>query len=136
MNEQEDRLIYSFPRNEEEEYQINLRKFKGRYYTDLRLWFKAKGSDSLLPKKKGISLEIEAVPELLKGFHQLMEVCQPLHETGAQNGNLPKASQTPLRDANARSIKPLQGMGNPLEYKNNSSPWSPYERKNRKEKNG
>jgi hypothetical protein len=69
--EEESRIVYTLPRNEGEEIHFTLRKYKGRYYIDLRLWFQQEGETEFAPTKKGISLPAERLPELKEGLNQL-----------------------------------------------------------------
>ena len=80
MKEQESRLIYAFPRGQDEEVQIAVRKYKSRYYMDLRVWFKAKGEDALYPSKKGISIALDQLPELRKGMDRLSKASENLRQ--------------------------------------------------------
>jgi len=80
MKEQESRLIYAFPRGQDEEVQIAVRKYKSRYYMDLRVWFKAKGEDALYPSKKGISIALDQLPELRKGMDRLSKASEKLRQ--------------------------------------------------------
>ncbi len=69
-------LVYAFPRNEGEEVQFMLRRFKGRTFADLRLWYQGESADGLKPTQKGISLSLDRVPELFEGVKHLADAVQ------------------------------------------------------------
>lgn len=69
--EQEHHLIYAFPRGFGEEVQIAVRKFRGKHYVDLRIWFQAKNEKTFRPTKKGIFFGVNHVEELRKGVERL-----------------------------------------------------------------
>jgi hypothetical protein len=77
--EGERHLIHSFPRSEEEKVQLALRKYRGRYYMDLRIWFQTEENPTLRPTKKGISLSLEHLPELRKGMERLAKAAEKFH---------------------------------------------------------
>lgn len=60
----EDRLIHRFPRGEDEEVRLSLRKYKGRQYLDLRLWFLHGETGEYLPTKKGLIVGVEHLNDL------------------------------------------------------------------------
>ena len=66
-------LVYSFPRCEGEDIQVAVRKYKGKYYVDVRLWYLSKNEQTLLPTKKGVSFPIEKALELQKAAERLCE---------------------------------------------------------------
>ena len=67
---EQDRIIYSFPKNEEEEVRFTLRSYKDRQYLDLRLWFQPSSGGDLRPTKKGLTLGLEYLVELKKGIER------------------------------------------------------------------
>ena len=69
-------LVYAFPRNEGEEVQFMVRRYKGRTYADLRLWYQGESADGFKPTQKGISLPLERVPELWEGVKHLADAVQ------------------------------------------------------------
>lgn len=64
-------LIYSFPRGKGEEIQASIRKYKGKYFIDLRLWFQSHNEHTLLPTKKGVSFSVDQAQELRKAAERL-----------------------------------------------------------------
>lgn len=71
MEDQESRLIYSFPRGSGEEVQIALRKYQGRHYADIRVWFLGKEDKEFHPTRKGVFFPIRQTSELKKGIERL-----------------------------------------------------------------
>ncbi len=77
MEDQEPKhLVYAFPRAKGEEVQICLRKYKGKSYVDVRIWFQGKNETDFYPTKKGISFSPELVPELRKGVERLAKAME------------------------------------------------------------
>lgn len=66
----EDTIVYSFPKNQEEEVRFTLRSYKGRDYLHIRLWFQTSNGGEFHPTKKGIGLAVEHLPELKKGLEK------------------------------------------------------------------
>ena len=72
--------VYTLPRHEGEEIHFELRKYKGRHYVDLRLWFQTDPKDEFKPTKKGISLAAERLPELVEGLNLLSKAFSKAQE--------------------------------------------------------
>ena len=70
MSEQE--FIHSFPKNAEEEVKLSIREYKGRRYLDLRIWYLAKEGE-YHPTKKGVTLGLEFLPEVVRGLEKVAE---------------------------------------------------------------
>ena len=68
------RVIHSFQKNPEEEVRLTLREYKERQYLDLRLWYQPSNGGDYLPTKKGLTLSLEYLPELKKGFERASKV--------------------------------------------------------------
>ncbi len=72
----ETHLIHSFPKSEGEEIQLALKKFKGKYYIDLRIWFQVEKGGELKPTKKGVFFSIEQMPQLQRGVERLAKAVE------------------------------------------------------------
>ena len=72
----EKHLIYTFPRGPGEEIQAAIRKYKGRYFIDLRLWYMSKTENMLLPTKKGVAVSMDQLPELRKAVDRLSKASE------------------------------------------------------------
>lgn len=71
---EQDRVIYSFPKNEQEEVRFTLRSYKDRQYLDLRLWFQPSSGGDLRPTKKGLTLGLEYLSELKRGIDRSLKL--------------------------------------------------------------
>lgn len=100
--EEESRIVYTLPRNEGEEIHFTLRKYKNRYYIDLRLWFQQEGETEFAPTKKGISLPADRLPELKEGLNQLSLALSKAQEWEKKTPEKP-AQKFPPKPQNART---------------------------------
>ena len=75
---QDVQILHAFPRNESEQVQMALKKYKGRHYIDLRIWFLGEEDSVYRPTKKGISLSLDQLVELRKGVDRLTKACERL----------------------------------------------------------
>lgn len=82
---EEERLVYRFQKNQDEEVRISLREYKDRRYLDLRIWFQPSGGGDLHPTKKGLFLALEYVPELRKGLERAEKLREELALHPASN---------------------------------------------------
>ena len=78
MADLDNQLIHRFKRSQDEEIQFCLRKYKGNYFVDLRLWFQPASGESLRPTKKGVFFSLEHVMELKQGADLLVEAVNKL----------------------------------------------------------
>ncbi len=67
----ESHLIYTFPRSKDEKVHFTLRKYRGKFYMDIRVWYKTGDSEEFYPTKKGISVPVELISQLRKGIEQV-----------------------------------------------------------------
>lgn len=64
-----DELIYKLRKSATEEVHLRLRRYEGRDYVDIRIWFeKESGHAEFLPSKKGVTVSIFVFSELMKGM--------------------------------------------------------------------
>lgn len=68
-----DRTIATVPKNASEEVHVSLREFKGHRLIDLRVFTKSAVGGEPLPTRKGVTLKIGTLPELI-GALQKAEV--------------------------------------------------------------
>ena len=78
MEELESRLIYTFPRGLGEEIQIALRKYHGKHYIDIRVWFQEKKSKEFRPTRKGISFPALQTTELKRGVDRFLKATETM----------------------------------------------------------
>lgn len=102
QTEEESKIIYSFPRGENEKIQLALRPYKGRYYIDLRLWFQNAPESPLTPTKKGVSFSSDSIADLKEGVRQLDLACAALKQP-AEN---PKTDTRPRAQQGAYTRRP------------------------------
>lgn len=76
MQTQETYPIHSFNKNQDEEIRISVKKYKGRHFIDLRLWFESKKGDGYHPTKKGVFFSIEHLPEFKRGIDRLLKAAE------------------------------------------------------------
>lgn len=76
MDNQESYPIHSFPKNNDEEVRLSVRKFKGKYYIDLRIWYHPENEEVFRPTKKGVFFSLEQVMELKKGVERLLKAAE------------------------------------------------------------
>lgn len=67
---EEVRIIHSFQKNPDEEVRLTLKEYKERRYLDLRLWFQSSNDGEFYPTKKGLTLSLDYLGELKKGFER------------------------------------------------------------------
>ena len=63
-------LIHTFEKNSAEEVRICLTTYKGRDYLDLRVFYRADDGE-MRPTKRGLTLNLDLVPELETGLQKL-----------------------------------------------------------------
>lgn len=79
-------LIAKFPKNSTEEVRLQIVSYKGYDLIDLRVWLPGKDNGEGIPTRKGLSLNIELLPELKKAILALEEVFKrALDARGAMN---------------------------------------------------
>ena len=78
MNEVDRHLIHSFPKGQGEEIQVAVRKYKGRYYVDLRQWFENEERKTFFPTKKGVMFPLEYASELSKSAERVLKFSQKI----------------------------------------------------------
>jgi hypothetical protein len=72
MDTTDDRVVYAFPKNRDEEIRATLNTFKGRRYAHLRVYVADEnGVDH--PTRKGIAVNVEDLPKLLAAVEALVE---------------------------------------------------------------
>ena len=84
MEDNQSQLIYSFPRSEGEEIKFAVKKYKGRHFMDMRLWFKGEEDTEFKPTKKGLFLALEHYSELRKGVERLGKAVEKLRARASQ----------------------------------------------------
>ena len=76
MQDQETYPIHSFSKNQDEEIRLSVRKYKGRHFIDLRLWFQSEKGGEYRPSKKGVFFSVEYLPEFKRGVDRLLKAAE------------------------------------------------------------
>ena len=74
MKELETQFIHAFSRSPSERVQLAVRKYRGEFYVDLRVWFQTKDNPTYRPTKKGLSFNLSYLPELNQGIRRLLAI--------------------------------------------------------------
>ena len=78
MENVERHLVHSFAKAEGEEIQVAVRRYKGRYFIDLRQWFEDQSKNTFFPTKKGVCFPLEHATELSKSAERVLKLSQKL----------------------------------------------------------
>ena len=79
----ENQVVHRFTRRQDESVYLTLREFKNRYYVDVRIFFQPKDGTDMRATRKGITLEVELLPELKKGILALEKKALSLETVAA-----------------------------------------------------
>ena len=71
-------FVHTFHYRRGEQVQMALREYKGKRYLDLRIWFQSKNADAYRPSRKGISLNLENLPQVQRGMDEIARAAQSL----------------------------------------------------------
>ena len=63
-----DQTVSVFPKNKFQEVRIGIREFKGNDLVDIRIWTNAQGVDQMVPTAKGVTINVQLLPQLLKAL--------------------------------------------------------------------
>jgi hypothetical protein len=76
------RLVGQFHKNSEEIVKVNLCKWKGRDFVDVRIWHleNPRETGAEIATKKGLCLSVDLVPDLIAGLQAAID------STSAENG--------------------------------------------------
>lgn len=72
----DERILFEWPKNEEEVVRATTSLYKGRRYFSVRLYYRAEGRDGWHPTKKGLTLGADHMPNLLKAVKALVEAAK------------------------------------------------------------
>jgi hypothetical protein len=65
-------VVARFGKNAREEVRVTVGEYRGRQVADFRVWTRLDDHDQ--PTRKGLTIRVEQVPELLAAVHAVMEV--------------------------------------------------------------
>ncbi len=69
-----DKTITVFRKNKFQEIRVGIREFKGNDLIDIRTWTMTQGSDEMVPTAKGVSFNINLLPELKNSIDEVEKV--------------------------------------------------------------
>ena len=69
-----DKTITVFKKNKFQEIRVGIREFKGNDLIDIRTWTMTQGSEDMVPTAKGVSLNINLLPDLKKSIDEVEKV--------------------------------------------------------------
>lgn len=75
---EQDRVVYVFRKNAEEEIRLSLRTYRERLYFGIRLWFQPSNGGEYRPTRKGITLGLEHLSEFKKGLDRVQRLASEL----------------------------------------------------------
>ncbi|MBA7705906.1 hypothetical protein ES703_114748 [subsurface metagenome] len=81
-------LIDQFHKNSIELVKINLNEWKGELYVDVRIWMLERPQEpgSVRPSHKGIRLNVELLPQLIKGLEKAQARVKAKSRTAPESG--------------------------------------------------
>jgi hypothetical protein len=91
MEVQHSQVVHSFSKNETEKIQIALKKYKGKYFVDFRIWFESGEKKILTPTTKGVFFSLNHLSDLSKGLEELYKVAETL---APEEDEKPRAAHT------------------------------------------
>jgi fumarate hydratase class II len=63
-----DKTVFVFQKNKFQEVRVGVREYKGNDLIDIRTWTMTQGSNDMVPTAKGVSININLLPELKKSL--------------------------------------------------------------------
>ena len=69
-----DKTVSIFKKNKFQEIRVGIREFKGNDLIDIRTWTMTQGSEDMVPTAKGVSLNINLLPELKRSIDEVEKV--------------------------------------------------------------
>ena len=69
-----DQTVYVFPKNKFQEVRVGVREFKGNDLVDIRIWTIAQGVDQKVPTAKGVTINVNLLPQLIKALRDAEKI--------------------------------------------------------------
>ena len=69
-----DKTIATFKKNKFQEIRIGIREYKGNDLIDIRTWTLTQGTEEMVPTAKGVSININLLPDLKKSLNDVEQV--------------------------------------------------------------
>jgi len=71
-----DKTISVFQKNKFQEVRVGIREFKGNDLVDIRTWTMTQGSEEMVPTAKGVSINVNLLPQLKSALNEVEKVLQ------------------------------------------------------------
>jgi hypothetical protein len=68
-----DKTVAVFKKNKFQEVRVGIREYKGNDLIDIRTWTMTQGSVEMVPTAKGISINVNLLPELEKALETVQK---------------------------------------------------------------
>lgn len=69
-----DKTVATFKKNKFQEVRVGVREYKGNDLVDIRTWTLTQGTEEMVPTAKGVSININLLPELRKALDNVEKV--------------------------------------------------------------
>ena len=69
-----DKTVSVFQKNKFQEVRIGIREFKGIDLVDVRIWTLTQGAEQMVPTAKGVSINVQLLPELMKALQNVEKI--------------------------------------------------------------
>ena len=69
-----DQTVSVFPKNKFQEVRVGIREFKGNDLVDIRIWTISQGADQMVPTAKGVTVNVNLLPQLLKSLQDVEKI--------------------------------------------------------------
>ena len=63
-----DKTVFVFQKNKFQEIRVGIREYKGNDLIDIRTWTQTQGSEEMVPTAKGVSVNVNLLPDLKKAL--------------------------------------------------------------------
>ncbi len=63
-----DKTVFTFKKNKFQEVRVGIREYKGNDLVDIRTWTMTQGSEEMVPTAKGVSININLLPDPKKAL--------------------------------------------------------------------
>jgi hypothetical protein len=69
-----DKTVATLQKNKFQQIHIGIREFKGNDLVDIRVWTQVQGGDKMVATAKGVSFNVQLLPELRKSLEDVEKV--------------------------------------------------------------
>lgn len=80
-----DKTVSVFQKNKFQEVRVGIREYKGNDLIDIRTWTMTQGSNEMVPTAKGVSINVNLLPELKKSLEVVEKELKSNGLLAAQN---------------------------------------------------